>query len=126
MLPNLATKSPSLLATLSIAMGSLANHELKTLRHPPGPLQFAGHTDRRIMRGEKSLEAGRLIELALACIAFSLFSPFPTTFAAENKVLELDGHGSYVQLPPRCFTNLNQATIEGWMKWKSFRNWSRF
>lgn len=45
--------------------------------------------------------------------------------SAQNRVLELDGNGSYVELPPNLFTNLNQATVEVWAKWDSFRNYSR-
>ena len=44
---------------------------------------------------------------------------------AQNKVLELDGNGSYVELPPNIFANLTQATVEVWAKWDSFRNFSR-
>jgi len=40
--------------------------------------------------------------------------------AAQNRVLDLDGTRDYVQLPGFVFTNLSQATIEGWMKWRSF------
>jgi len=45
--------------------------------------------------------------------------------AAQNKVLELDGFGSYVELPPDIFTNLTEATVEVWAKWDSFRAYSR-
>ena len=44
----------------------------------------------------------------------------------SSKVLELDGNGSYVELPPDAFTNLTQVTVEGWVKWESFRGMSRF
>ncbi len=40
--------------------------------------------------------------------------------------LELDGHGSYLELPPNIFTNLTQATVEGWVKWSRFGHYSRF
>jgi hypothetical protein len=46
-------------------------------------------------------------------------------FAAPNRVLELDGFGSYVELPPNIFTNLSEATVEVWAKWDSFRMFSR-
>jgi len=39
--------------------------------------------------------------------------------------LDLDGTGDYVQLPAFAFTNLSQATIEAWMKWRSFTDASR-
>lgn len=44
---------------------------------------------------------------------------------AQNRVLELDGNGSYVELPPNIFRNLTQATVEVWAKWDSFRAYSR-
>ena len=45
--------------------------------------------------------------------------------SAQNRVLELDGNGSYVELPPNMFTNLTEATVEAWAKWDSFRSYSR-
>ena len=50
---------------------------------------------------------------------------FSKAQAAENKVLELDGNGSYVELPQDIFTNLTEATIEVWAKWDTFRTFSR-
>ena len=44
---------------------------------------------------------------------------------ATNRVLELDGDGAYVVLPPNIFTNLNEATVEVWAKWDSFQAVSR-
>ncbi len=43
-----------------------------------------------------------------------------------NRVLELDGDGSYVELPPAIFDDLNEITVEGWVKWDKFQNFSRF
>src|SRR5438128_1394182 len=40
--------------------------------------------------------------------------------AALNRVLELDGNGSYVQLPSNIFDDLSEATIELWVKWDRF------
>src|SRR5262249_27959581 len=39
---------------------------------------------------------------------------------AQNRVLQLDGRGSHVQLPPESFKNLNQATVEAWVKFDAF------
>lgn len=44
---------------------------------------------------------------------------------AQNRVLELDGNGSYVELPPNIFNNLTEATVEVWAKWDRFNNYSR-
>ncbi|MEW6158562.1 MAG: LamG-like jellyroll fold domain-containing protein, partial [Verrucomicrobiota bacterium] len=46
--------------------------------------------------------------------------------AAQNRVLELDGDGDYVEFPPSIFSDLNAATVEGWVKWGTFSRWSRF
>ncbi len=45
--------------------------------------------------------------------------------AATNRVLELDGNGSYVELPPDMFNDFTEATVEAWVKWGSFRRKSR-
>ncbi|HYV26545.1 MAG TPA: LamG-like jellyroll fold domain-containing protein, partial [Candidatus Eisenbacteria bacterium] len=42
----------------------------------------------------------------------------------EN-VLDLPGAGSYVELPPRLFTN-QVVTVEGWIKWRELGVYSRF
>lgn len=44
---------------------------------------------------------------------------------AQNRVLQLDGQGDYVQLPSNIFNNLDEATIEGWVKWEQFRYFSQ-
>ncbi len=46
--------------------------------------------------------------------------------ATTTRVLELDGNGSYVELPAGAFTNLDEVTVEGWIKWESFESMSRF
>ena len=45
--------------------------------------------------------------------------------SAGNRVLELDGRGDYVQLPGDIFNHLDEATVEGWVKWKSFGSFSQ-
>src|SRR6185369_11059612 len=46
--------------------------------------------------------------------------------ASPNRVLELDGANSFVELPAGAFTNLDEVTVEGWVKWESFGSMSRF
>jgi len=46
--------------------------------------------------------------------------------AAPNRVLELDGNGSYVELPPELLKGVEEVTVEGWVKWYRFGGWSRF
>jgi PAS domain S-box-containing protein len=41
----------------------------------------------------------------------------PAAPALVNHVLELDGTGGYVELPPNIFNHLDAATIEGWVRW---------
>jgi hypothetical protein len=53
----------------------------------------------------------------------------PPTVQAQsltNHVLQLDGHRSYVQLPPGIFSSLTQATVEAWMKCDLLREAVRF
>jgi signal transduction histidine kinase/ligand-binding sensor domain-containing protein len=45
--------------------------------------------------------------------------------AAENRVLELDGKDSYVELPPHVFDHLEAATVEAWVKWDSTAGYGR-
>ena len=45
---------------------------------------------------------------------------------APNRVLQLDGTNSYVELPPHILDGLKEATIEGWVKWRRFKDWPRF
>lgn len=59
---------------------------------------------------------------AVACLLLflSVSAPLHAQRTATNRVLELDGNGSYVVLPPNIFTNLTEATVEVWAKWDSF------
>ena len=43
-----------------------------------------------------------------------------------NRVLELEGTNSYVELPSNIFNDLTEATVEGWVKWKTPGRWTRF
>lgn len=51
----------------------------------------------------------------------------PAELPRPNRVLDLDGQGSYVTLPGNIFTNLTEATVECWVKWNrigsSMRVW---
>src|SRR6266702_4240972 len=42
--------------------------------------------------------------------------------ASTNHVLELDGGGGYVELPPNIFNDLEEATVEAWVRWDEFTN----
>ena len=47
------------------------------------------------------------------------------TYAQEMQVIRFDGHNSYVQLPSGIFDQEENATIEVWVKWQKFNEWSR-
>lgn len=78
--------------------------------------------------------------IALACLnSFSTMGqPGPGGSAADNnaggswlsgdlnRVLTLDGNGDYMRLPPDIFKHLDEATVEGWVRWETIRNWTRF
>lgn len=65
----------------------------------------------------------RFFELLLALLLLPLAE---AADPAQNRVLELDGNGSCVELPSNIFENLTDATVEGWVRWKSFKQYSRF
>jgi hypothetical protein len=44
---------------------------------------------------------------------------------ASNRALQLDGQGSFVELPAGAFNGLEQATIESWVNWTALGNWTR-
>ena len=46
--------------------------------------------------------------------------------STPNRVLELDGDGDYVELPPNIFNNLTNATVEAWVKWRKLEGYQRF
>jgi hypothetical protein len=62
-----------------------------------------------------------LVVLLVCFCRFTFAQP-----AAPNRVLELEGTNSFVELPAGSFTNLGTVTVEGWVKWESFGSMSRF
>ena len=72
---------------------------------------------RRYTSSMPTFHGGRIIILALLLAASAV--------SAQNKVLKLDGKGSYVELPPDIFKDLTQATVEVWAKWAEFNTFSR-
>lgn len=38
----------------------------------------------------------------------------------QNRVLELNGAGDFVELPSGVLSNVTTATIEAWVNWRSF------
>ncbi len=70
--------------------------------------------------------AAALAQITLLCAAALLGGSRLHAQPALNRVLELDGDGSYVELPANLLTNLNEVTVEGWVNWASFQLASRF
>lgn len=60
--------------------------------------------------------------IIILCIVFCCASS--DLFAQTNRVLDLNGEDSYIELPRGLFTN-DVVTIEAWAKWRSFRAFSR-
>src|SRR5947208_6130311 len=51
----------------------------------------------------------------------------PWSVAAQNRVLELDGNESWVELPADLLKDVkNELTVEGWIRWQRLGEWSRF
>ncbi len=64
--------------------------------------------------------------MKFSCL-LSLWLALP--LAAQNRVLDLDGQESYVQLPGHIFDDLEEATVEAWVKydeWGYFSQWFAF
>ena len=64
--------------------------------------------------------------LCLFGLAAGLFQGAHGQAVRGNHVLDLDGKGSYVELPSNVFNDLTEATVEGWVKWRSLPRYSRF
>ncbi|MEK7685643.1 MAG: hypothetical protein AAB466_09500 [Verrucomicrobiota bacterium] len=45
---------------------------------------------------------------------------------AQNRVLELGGNGSYVELTPNIVKDLDEETVEGWVKGLAFGGHERW
>ena len=85
---------------------------------------FAGSAVQRNARRQWKVDCRNKFIGMLAMALLVAFS-FLNVQAVPNKVLELDGNGSYVTLPPNIFSNLSQATVEVWAKWEGFYTYSR-
>ena len=71
----------------------------------------------------RSVRPRVIARLRLGLMAFLLFSLAPPICAqttSTNRVLELDGTGGYVELPPNIFNDLDEATVEAWVRWDDF------
>jgi hypothetical protein len=76
----------------------------------------------RLGRG-LGLPAFAFLSVALAGVAqtASQSAPIkPEPPVATRHVVELDGTGGYVELPPNIFNALDEATVEAWVRWDDF------
>ena len=56
-----------------------------------------------------------------------LLLSFALPLRAQNRVLELDGNDSWVELPVDLLKDVKkELTVEGWIRWQKLGNWSRF
>ena len=53
----------------------------------------------------------------LFIVLFAQPANLTAQIAANNHVLDLDGHSSSVELPPHIFDQLTESTVEVWVKW---------
>jgi signal transduction histidine kinase len=60
-------------------------------------------------------DGARLSSLVIFTLLLSQISTLHAQPASTNRVLELDGSDSHVELPPNLFANLTQATVEAWV-----------
>src|SRR5688572_23130610 len=64
---------------------------------------------------------GRFLTTAGLSIAlFANFFPLSAQPAASNRVLDLDGKTGYVELPANILNDFDEATVEAWVKFRSF------
>ena len=67
-----------------------------------------------------------LARFVLVLLLLPLHAAFAQDPKVPNRVLDLHGTNSYVELPPDIFNALAEATVEGWVKWDALGNWARF
>ena len=82
-------------------------------------------TKRKEWRGARPRVVACLRLGLMAFLLFPLVSSLTAQPTSSNRVLELDGKDSYVELPANLFTN-EVVTVEGWVKWRKFGDYSRF
>jgi PAS domain S-box-containing protein len=73
----------------------------------------------------KTLQWLRL--LCIAALGVLLLPALVAQPGSPNRVLELDGNDSWVELPADLLKDVkNELTVEGWMRWERLGNWARF
>src|SRR5262249_53973147 len=68
-------------------------------------------------------------EMKIACSLLTLVCAMAgvTHSFAQNRVLELDGNESWIELPADLLKDVKtELTVEGWIRWERLGTWSRF
>jgi hypothetical protein len=78
-------------------------------------------TKRKERRGVRPRVVACLRLGLMAFLLFPLVSSLTAQPTATNRVLELDGTGGYVELPPNIFNDLDEATVELWARLDDLR-----
>ncbi len=105
-------------------MKQLNAHRRDEAPSPKHGSSFENAPTRRLMLGSWIFSGAWILVLG----AFLLSHPSPLhaqPTPPPNRVLELDGRKSYVELPANLFQNLTQATVECWVRFEEFVNNSR-
>jgi signal transduction histidine kinase/CheY-like chemotaxis protein/ligand-binding sensor domain-containing protein/protocatechuate 3,4-dioxygenase beta subunit len=81
--------------------------------------------------GRVILNSGNAVEMAMGTqvtgLNFEVAPRQPTAASpVSNRVLQLSGGRAHVNLPANVFGSLEEATVEGWVKWHHFDRSSRF
>jgi signal transduction histidine kinase/CheY-like chemotaxis protein/ligand-binding sensor domain-containing protein/protocatechuate 3,4-dioxygenase beta subunit len=69
---------------------------------------------------------GKLVGKARAVPASDALALAPRQPPQPGMALSLKGGNGYVELPAGLFTDLTEATVEGWVNWESYQPMSRF
>ena len=69
------------------------------------------------MKAATSPATGILVLVTLALLIFAQLAPLHAQPAAPNYVLSLGGTNGFLELPSGAFNDLEEVTIEGWVKW---------
>src|SRR5262245_21204565 len=67
--------------------------------------------------------------MKIACSLLTLVCAMAgvTPSVGQNRVLELDGNDSWIELPADLLKDVkNELTVEGWIRWQKLGDWSRF
>jgi hypothetical protein len=79
----------------------------------------------RVFQGVSDLRV-KIVGQKLILTALMMFCFILPQGWGKNHVLYLDGNKSYVRLPSNAFDGLDEATVEGWVRWEKLTKGARF